>query len=127
MSKRKVTPDNLADAIREVLEEYGEDVDKFTAELTEKVAKDGAKALQSASAGSFAGTGKYAKGWKTKVTKERLSTTSVIYNANQPGLPHLLEYGHAKRGGGRVPGREHIRPVEKTIIETFTKEIEAKL
>lgn len=126
MASKKITPDNLAEEIQKLLEEYGDEVEKNSAELTEKVAKDGAKALRSAS-GIFGGTGKYASGWKAKVTKGRLSTSAVIYNSKTPGLPHLLEFGHAKRNGGRVPGREHIRPVEQTIIESFVKEIEAKV
>ena len=41
-----------------------------------------------------------------------------------PGLPHLLENGHAKRGGGRVPGKTHIAPVEQELIKQFEEQIE---
>ena len=52
------------------------------------------------------------------------SRTKGLY-ATVPGLPHLLEYGHAKRGGGRVPGRAHIKPVEDKITKDFERKVRA--
>lgn len=122
----KVTIDNLASEIQRILDEYGEDVTNLTEETVKEVAKTGAKAVKSAS-GIFGGTGKYASGWTSQVEGGRLNTKATIYNGKTPGLPHLLEFGHAKRGGGRVGGRTHIAPVEQEIIDTIQREIEAKL
>jgi len=65
------------------------------------------------------------------VEKGRLSTTVTIYN-DHPALPHLLEYGHVTRNGtGRTyaptPAHAHIAPVEKELVETFEREVVAKL
>jgi hypothetical protein len=38
-----------------------------------------------------------------------------------------LEFGHAKRNGGRVPGKAHIAPAEAKGIEQFEKDIEKAL
>jgi hypothetical protein len=104
-----------------ILSEYQKDVKEEMDEAIKKVAKAGAKKVRENS-GVFGGTGKYANGWTSKVENGRLSAKGTIYNAKVPGLPHLLENGHAKRGGGRVPGRVHIAPVEKELEELFTRE-----
>lgn len=122
MASRKITADNLGEAIAEILEEYGDEVQKDMDDVVKDVGKAGVKAIKSAS-GVFGGTGKYRKGWTSQIDTERYGSTVTIYNRT-PGLPHLLENGHAKRGGGRVPGKTHIAPVEQELIKQFEEQIE---
>lgn len=114
--------DKLEKAVSDVLTAYKDNVDKDLDEAVRTVTKAGVKALKAESKTKFGGTGKYAAGWTSSVETGRLSTQGVIYN-KMPGLPHLLENGHAKRGGGRVPGRPHISTVEQTIVEQFEKKV----
>lgn len=58
--------------------------------------------------------GEYAQGW----TRKKVGNDYVIYNKKYQ-LTHLLENYHAKKGGGRVPARPHIRPVEEQIIDEY--------
>lgn len=124
MSKR--TPiDKLADAVGKILQEYAEDATMSTKEVVMAIGKKGAQAVKQASAGAYGG-GRYSKGWKVTMEETRLGATATIHNTT-PGLPHLLEHGHAKRGGGRVSGRVHIAPVEDELIKDFPKELEERL
>ena len=113
---------DFATAVKKILDDYQNDVNRNLGELVKKLGQKGAKEVKNQS-GQFGGTGKYAKGWTSQYEESRLSETATIYNRTA-GLPHLLENGHAKRGGGRVAGRSHIAPVEEKLIEEFTKAIE---
>lgn len=119
----KVKPDKLADAIGDILQDYLEEETITLDEAVKSVAKAGAKQLRAKSKQAFGGTGRYAKGWTSTTETGRRSTQGYIYNKDLPGLPHLLEYGHANRGGGRTPGREHIAPVEEQIVKQFEEEL----
>ena len=122
----KVTVDNLAAEIQKILEEYKDDIERLNKETVRKVGQKGVQALRSNS-GMFGGSGKYASGWSSKVEESRMGAKATLYNAKVPGLPHLLEHGHAKRGGGRVSGRVHIAPVEEELEKAFTQELERAL
>lgn len=122
----KTTVETLAADIQAILAESGEEVTSLTKETVKKVGQKGVQALRSNSS-IFGGSGKYASGWASKVEDSRLGAKAILYNAKVPGLPHLLEHGHAKRGGGRVAGRIHIAPVEEELDRMFTSELEAGL
>lgn len=37
--------------------------------------------------------------------------------SRKPGLPHLLEKGHAKVGGGRTAAYEHVKPASELAFD----------
>lgn len=126
MAKR--TPiEQLESAVSKILEKYGEDVNANVQEITKEMARKGAAAVKKSARSMFGGTGNYAAGWTSKTETGRLSTQGIIYQATEPGMPHLLEYGHALRQGGRAPGRPHIKPVEETLVKEFEQGVKSKL
>ena len=73
-------------------------------------------------------TGRYAKSWKVKTTAESSQEIEqTVYSPNRYMLSHLLEKGHAKRGGGRVRAIPHIAPAEEMGIEMLQDLIEKAL
>ncbi|PEF89852.1 HK97 gp10 family phage protein [Bacillus cereus] len=67
-------------------------------------------------------TGGYRKGWR----KKKVDKAVVIHNTKGQ-LTHLLEKGHAKAGGGRVPAQVHILPVEQYVIDELPRRIERSI
>lgn len=127
---KKVTVENLASEVQKILDDYGDEVSENLDKIVREVGKKGVQALKSESLSKFPSSKKhkkrYGETWKSEVTKKRLYTTVTIYNS-QPGLPHLLEHGHAKVNGGRVPGKVHIAPIENKLILQFEKEVTTEL
>lgn len=108
-----------------ILNGFQEDVQEATEKAIQSVAKQAVKKLKSDSPRR---TGKYARGWTVQTDKSRLSFTATVHGKSGTyQLAHLLEHGHAKRGGGRVPGIEHIAPVEKWATDEVQKEIKQRI
>ena len=73
-------------------------------------------------------SGRYAKSWQVKTTKETSQSLEVtVYSPSRYMLAHLLEHGHAKRGGGRVRAIPHIAPAEAHGEEDLLRDIENAL
>ena len=51
----------------------------------------------------------------------------VVHSKNRYLIAHLLEHGHAKRGGGRVAGIPHIAPAEEKAVKQLEENIMKKL
>lgn len=129
-----ITTDRLEAEVKKILSEYGDEVSDNLGEIVQKVTKKGVQALKAESQATFGTTKsrdrKYAKTWTSQMETGRLSKQGTIYNT-QPGLPHLLEYGHAIVSGGRklgnVAGRKHIAKVEEELERLFEQEVKSKL
>lgn len=73
-------------------------------------------------------TGKYRKSWSVKKTSETADSIKVVvHSRTRYRLTHLLENGHAKRGGGRVAPKPHIAPAEKKAEEQLLNDVSRKL
>lgn len=121
----RVRIDQLAAAVMEGLTEYA---DLAADELKKAVKKAGNSVKKDIQEGAPKDTGVYAKSWSVKNVKETSNSIElVVHSRNRYQLSHLLEFGHAKRGGGRVPGKAHIAPAEERAGRTLEQEIEKAL
>ena len=113
--------DNLANEIMEGLKEYA---DLASDDVKKAVRKAGNTVRKEISENAPKDTGAYAKSWSVKKTQETSNSLEVtVYSKNRYQLAHLLEHGHAKRGGGRVAARPHIAQAEQSAVETLDSEI----
>ena len=120
---RKISISQLSAAVMEELEGYA---DLAAEDMKSAVKKAAATVRIEASAPR--NTGDYAKSWTVKTTKESSNALQVtVHSRNRYQLAHLLEHGHAKRGGGRVAARPHIAAAEEAGIEQLEREIERSL
>jgi Bacteriophage protein of unknown function (DUF646). len=117
-----ISIDQLAAEITLAVKEYTEDV---SAAIEREADQTSQRLVKEIRAKSPRRTGEYAKGWARKKQGRDGEIRYVIYNRKKPWLAHLLEFGHAKRGGGRVAERPHIRPPADKEIEAFQNRVRA--
>jgi len=77
-------------------------------------------------AGAPAQTGGYAKSIRFRVEGKGREVQGHVYST-KPGLPHLLEKGHAKVGGGKTRAIVHIAPAADDGFELAGQVILATL
>ena len=122
---RNVSAGSLADAIMDSLREYSS---LAADEMKEAVRAAGNTVRDEIREKAPKDTGIYAKSWTVKKQRETSSSLSLtVHSRNRYQLAHLLEFGHAKRGGGRVSAKPHIADAEAAGIRQLEEDIRKAL
>ena len=117
---------NLSQALKDILEDYTDEVVEGIEEVLEDVGEEAAKELRSA--GDFKGT-KYRRSWTSETEKKRTFTSVQVFNKLHYRLTHLLENGHrivSKSGQtvGTAAAFPHIAEVNEHAQEEAVRRIE---
>lgn len=119
---KTVKIDKLAETIMQGLTEYADVSTNLVKKSVQEVSKDLKKQISKSAPKR---TGAYEKSWATKKTKETSNTlVMTVHSKNRYQIAHLLEHGHAKRGGGRVAAIPHIEPAEASGAISLQQKIE---
>ena len=114
--------DDMAAEIMEGLSEYADLAD---AAMKKAVRKTATSVKNEISAKAPVKSGRYKRSWTTKKTKENSHALEMtVHSKDRYQIAHLLEHGHAKRGGGRVAAIPHMAPAEANgadMLETLIK------
>ena len=122
---KTIPVDQLASEVMSGLEEYAELAADVLKKEIQEAGKTAKKQIEQTAPRK---TGRYAKSWAVKKVSETSNSLEVtVHSGNRYMLTHLLENGHAKRGGGRVAAIPHIAPAEELAVQTLEKNIEREL
>ena len=113
--------------IKDILEEYSNNVQEAIADEIEKTSKNGLSKIKRISPVNKKRTKhkeKYAKGWRIELRKGVGYVNATIYNDKDYRLTHLLENGHLTRNGKKTKAIPHISIVQEEIENILDKRIE---
>lgn len=117
----KVKIDDLSKVIQQELENYQKLTNEQIKETVREVGKETKKRIAETAPKK---SKKYSKSWSVKVMKETShSMNVVVHSRNRYQLTHLLEFGHAKRDGGRTKAYPHIAQAEQEAVESFENKV----
>lgn len=120
-----VSIDGMAEAVNEGLQEYSK---LASSEVKRAVRKSAKTVKEKIETGAPSRTGRYKSSWvATKQEESSQSLQMVVHSKDRYQLSHLLENGHAKRGGGRVAAIPHIAPAEQEGVELLQSLIKKAL
>lgn len=120
-----VKPDELVGAIDREFTEYVDMATKDVKKIVKKVADNTKNEI---SRNAPVKTGRYKKSWTVTKTKDTsLTTLMTVHSKTRYRLTHLLENGHAKRGGGRTRAFLHIAPAEVKAEKELMESVERSL
>ena len=115
---KKVTVDEMGNAIFKEFESYIDKTSDEVKRIVADVAEDVKKEIEN---NAPVKTGEYKKSWEISEGDKSKNGASYIVHSKKYQLTHLLEFGHAKRGGGRTRAFPHISKGEKLAIKELKK------
>lgn len=131
----KVKGGEFAFAVGQMLREYSDDVAKACAVCAEETASDIVDELKTVSSGHTGRTWKkFPRAWTYTMKQMSWGEVRGTVHLKKPmyRIGHLLEFGHAVAGGGRiapdkktsVQGDHFIEPIAVKYEEIYTKKME---
>lgn len=132
MADNVIKADDLAKEVMSALEAYKGATHAMLEKATNEVAKETARQLRATSPKGRRKGHPYAKSWtyrKDKTFKVEYFGKIIYAKSPEYRLTHLLEYGHALRGGGRssTSAQAHIKPAEQAAIQAVEDKIIQKI
>lgn len=120
--------DDISTQLERILKEYEDD---FQERVDKAIMAAGKQAKRIVVSKSPSENGEYKSGWKVRNKRSGHVIETVVYNAANPGLTHLLEkshviknqfgsYGRTGPGHGQV---EHIGPAQREAEEFLLDEL----
>lgn len=124
MGIRNISVDKLDTAIKEILDEYRDEIIKDVKKATRNAAKS---MVEKTKQQRFKrDTGAFRNAIASKVAKETALELVMLWYVKPPHyrLTHLLEHGHALRNGGRSVAYNFVGAAVEQVENEFIKDIE---
>lgn len=123
MSPMAIHIDQIAAELSETLAAYTEEIAGQVKEAVDLTAKE---LLKNIRADAPKRTGAYKNAMAVKTVSENAYEKKRVWYVKDPHyrLQHLLEHGHALRGGGRVKAYPHIEKNEERARAAFEERVE---
>lgn len=125
MANRTIKPEQLGEAISEILNEYAEEVTENSKEAVEATGKMAVQVAQAYA--SRIGRGRYAKSIKLHKSDSSLYGFTVTVHSTKYNLAHLLEHGHVVKVRGRIVGASRAFPHFAPAEAMAEKMLESKI
>lgn len=118
-----VSVDELSEAIGGLLDDYNREVINATKVEAKKHMDTLVKETKNTAPKK---TGKYKRAITSKKEWENHLGVEYVWYVKAPHyrLSHLLEYGHAKRNGGRTKAFHFIKNATDPIVDSYVKAVE---
>lgn len=124
-SNKNINADGFAQAIEQILEEYGDGCQGVLMSVLPEVADEACERVKHAGKSEWT---VYNDGWTVDSGKTgKFSVNATVHNATRYQLTHLLEYSHPMPQGGTSKAYPHIADVNEWAQQEVVKKVEEKL